>query len=213
MKTDDLVAMLSTNVEPIGRGMVGRTISIAVAAGAVIALGFMLVGLGIRADLTTTRATVFLLLKVVFALAVVGVAVRYLMRLARPGAERGVSPLAITVPFAAIALLGAISLGAAPSSHWDKMIVGDQWLECLLSIPIIAIAPFAVTIFAVRRAAPTNLVRAGAVAGLIAGGVSAMAYALHCTDDSLPFVAVWYGGTIVLCTLAGAALGPRLLRW
>ena len=213
MKTDDLIAMLGTNVEPIGRGLVGRTISIAVAAGAVIALGFMLVGLGIRADLTTTRATVFLLLKVVFALAVVGVAVRYLMRLARPGAERGVSPLAITVPFAAIALLGAISLGAAPSSHWDKMIVGDQWLECLLSIPIIAIAPFAVTIFAVRRAAPTNLVRAGAVAGLIAGGVSAMAYALHCTDDSLPFVAVWYGGTILLCTLAGAALGPRLLRW
>ena len=140
-------------------------------------------------------------------------AVRYLTRLARPGAERGISPLSIVVPFAAIALLGLISLGGAPSSHWNRMILGDEWLECLLSIPIIAIVPFAVTIFAVRRAAPTNLVRAGAVAGLIAGGVSAMAYALHCTDDSLPFVAVWYGGTIVLCTLAGAALGPRLLRW
>ncbi len=213
MKTDDLVAMLSTNVEPIGRGLVGRTISIAVAAGAVIALGFMLAALGVRADLTTTRATVFLLLKVAFALAVVGVAIRYLARLARPGAERGISPLAIAAPFAAIALLGAISLGVAPSSHWDRMILGDQWLECLLSIPIIAIVPFAVTIFAVRRAAPTNLARTGAFAGLIAGGVSAMAYALHCTDDSLPFVAVWYGGTIVLCTLAGAALGPRLLRW
>ncbi len=50
MKTDDLVAMLSTNVEPIGRGLVGRTISIAVAAGAVIALGFMLAALGIRAN-------------------------------------------------------------------------------------------------------------------------------------------------------------------
>ena len=93
------------------------------------------------------------------------------------------------------------------------MVVGGEWLECLLSIPTIAIVPFAVTIFAVRRAAPTNLFRAGAVAGLVAGGVSAMAYAFHCTDDSLPFVAVWYGGTIVLCTLAGAALGPRLLRW
>ena len=213
MKTDDLVAMLSTNVEPIGRGLVGRTISIAAAAGAAIALGFMLVGLGVRADLTTTRATIFLLLKVAFALAVVGVAIRYLTRLARPGAERGISPLTIAVPFAAIVLLGAISLGVAPSSHWNRMIVGDEWLECLLSIPIIAIVPFAVTIFAVRRAAPTNLVRTGAVAGLIAGGVSAMAYALHCTDNSLPFVAVWYGGTIVLCTLAGAALGPRLLRW
>jgi hypothetical protein len=213
MKTDDLVAMLSTNVEPVGRRLVGRTISIAVAAGAVIALGFMLVGLGVRADLATTRAFVYLLLKVSFAIAVVGVAMRYLTRLARPGAARGISPLSIALPFGAIALLGLISLGVAPSSHWNRMILGDEWLECLLSIPIIAIVPFAVTIFAVRKAAPTNLVRTGAFAGLIAGGVSAMAYALHCTDDSLPFVAVWYGGTMVLCTLAGAGLGPRLLRW
>jgi len=213
VKTDDLVAMLSTNVEPVARGLVGRTISIAVAAGAAIALGLMLVGLGARADLTTTHAIAFLLLKLAFALAVVGAAVLYLTKLARPGAERGISPLTIAVPFAAIALLGAISLGDAPSSHWNRMIFGDAWLECLLSIPIIAVVPFAVTILAIRRAAPTNLARSGAVAGLIAGGVSAMAYALHCTDDSLPFVAVWYGGTIVLCTLAGAALGPRLLRW
>jgi len=49
--------------------------------------------------------------------------------------------------------------------------------------------------------------------GLVAGAIGAMAYALHCPNDSLPFVAFWYGGTIVLCTLAGAALGPRLLRW
>ncbi len=213
MKTDDLVAVLSTNVEPVRRGLVGRTISIAVAGGAVVALGIMVAALGLRADLTTTRAAIFLLLKIAFALAVIGVAMRYLVRLARPGAERGISPLTIAVPFAAIALLGAISLGTAPSSHWDRMILGDEWLECLLSIPIIAIVPFAVVIFAVRRAAPTNLVRTGAVAGLVAGGVSAVAYAFHCTDDSLPFVAVWYGATIVLCTLAGAALGPRLLRW
>ena len=213
MKTDDLVAVLSTNVEPVRRGLVGRTMSMAVAGGAVVALGIMVAALGLRADLTTTRATIFLLLKIAFALAVIGVAMRYLLRLARPGAERGISPLTIAVPFAAIALLGTISLGFAPSSHWDRMILGDEWLECLLSIPIIAIVPFAVVIFAVRRAAPTNLVRTGAVAGLVAGGVSAVAYALHCTDDSLPFVAVWYGATIVLCTLAGAALGPRLLRW
>jgi len=205
--------MLSTNVEPIARGRVARTISIAVIAGAVIALGIMLVALGVRADLTTTRAAVFLLLKLAFALAVVGVSLRYLIRLARPGSARGISPLAVIVPFAAIALLGMLGLADAPSAHWNRMVVGGEWLECLLSIPTIAIVPFAVTIFAVRRAAPTNLFRAGAVAGLVAGGVSAMAYAFHCTDDSLPFVAVWYGGTIVLCTLAGAALGPRLLHW
>jgi hypothetical protein len=43
--------------------------------------------------------------------------------------------------------------------------------------------------------------------------VSATGYALHCVDDSLPFVAVWYGGTIAICMVAGAKLGPRLLRW
>ena|SRR5436190_3290466 len=213
MNTDDLVAMLSTNIEPIGRERVGRTISAAIVVGAAIAFGIMLAALGVRADLTTTHAMLFLLLKLVFALAVVGVAIRYLMRLARPGGERGISPFVIAVPFAAIAILGMISLGGAPSTYWNRMVVGDEWLECLLSIPIIAIVPFAVAIFAMRSAAPTNLVRSGAVAGLVAGGVSAMAYAFHCTDDSLPFVAVWYGGTIVLCTLAGAALGPRLLRW
>jgi hypothetical protein len=213
MKTDDLVAALSTHIEPVNGRLVTRTVYIALAAGTVVALGIMLVGFGVRSDLMTARALMFLLLKLAFTVGIVGVASAYLTRLARPGGERGTSSISAAMPFAAIVLLSAISLGLAPSSHWNRMVMGDEWFECLLSIPIIAIVPFAVIIAAVRRAAPTNLVRTGAVAGLIAGGVSAMAYALHCTDDSLPFVAVWYGGTIVLCTLAGAALGPRLLRW
>ncbi|MFK4658235.1 hypothetical protein ABIF97_008169 [Bradyrhizobium japonicum] len=119
----------------------------------------------------------------------------------------------VVLPFLLIAALALISIGSAPVSHWDRMVAGDASLECLVSIPIIAIVPFALTMWAVRQAAPTDLRRAGAFAGLVAGGISAVAYALHCTDDSLPFVALWYGGTIVVCTLAGAALGPRLLRW
>jgi hypothetical protein len=213
MKTDDLVAVLSTHLEPVNRKVVSRTAYIALAAGIVVALGLMLVGLGVRSDLMTARALMFLLLKLAFTVGIVGVALVYLTRLARPGGEQRTSSLLVAMPFLIIVFLAAISLGLAPSSHWNKMVMGDEWLECLLSIPIIAIVPFAVIIAAVRRAAPTNLARTGAVAGLVAGGVSAMAYALHCTDDSLPFVAVWYGGTIVLCTLAGAALGPRLLRW
>ena len=214
MKTDDLVTLLSMNPVPVDRRLVGRTLCIALAAGSIVSLGIALAGLGGRPDLMTGRALIFLFVKLFFAVGIVSLALVYLTKLARPGGERKTpSFFLIALPFLVIAVLAAISLGFAPSSHWDKMIVGDQWLECLLSIPIIAIVPFAATIWAVRRAAPTNLARTGAFAGLIAGGVSAMAYALHCTDDSLPFVAVWYGGTILLCTLAGAALGPRLLRW
>jgi hypothetical protein len=213
MKTDDLVALLSTNLERADRNSVVRMLCVATAAGSIVALGIAFVGLGFRADLTTTRALIFLAVKVAFAIGVAGLSLAYLTRLARPGGERKISPLLVAVPFLVVEVLAAISLGSAPRAHWERMIVGDEWLECLLSIPVIAIVPFAVSIWAVKKGAPTNLSRAGAFAGLIAGGVSAMAYALHCTDDSLPFIAVWYGGTIVLCTLAGAALGPRLLRW
>jgi len=213
MKTDDLITLLSTNLEPVDRKAVTRTFWVAFAAGSIAAIGLALAGLGFRSDLTTARALLFLAVKLAFAIGIVGLAMVYLTRLARPGGERRISPILVILPFLTIVALAAVSLGAAPRGYWDRMIVGEEWLECLLSIPIIAIVPFAISVWAVRKAAPTNLARAGAFAGLIAGGISAMAYALHCTDDSLPFIAVWYGGTIVLCTAAGALLGPRLLRW
>ncbi|MGY3392724.1 hypothetical protein ACVME8_006234 [Bradyrhizobium diazoefficiens] len=213
MKTDELISALSAGVEPVNRRQVNRSVGTALVVGMAVAIGVTFLALGVRTDLTTPRTLIFLFLKIAFAFGTTGTAAVYLARLARPGGERRVSPGLAALPFVAILLLAGISLGQAPSSHWDRMVMGDQWLECLISIPIIAIVPFAVVIWAVRQAAPTNLVRTGAFSGLVAGGMSAMAYALHCTDDSLPFVALWYGGTIVLCTLAGALLGPRLLRW
>jgi hypothetical protein len=183
------------------------------AAGGAAALLAVSFALGVRTDLKEADALVYLPLKLVFALGIIVLTSLALIRLARPGGER-TTPIALAgLPIAVIMLLAAISLGSAPSSNWNSMIVGDRWLECLLSIPIIAIVPFALVIWAVRRMAPTDLTRTGALAGLVAGGISAAAYALHCTDDSLPFIALWYGGTILFCTLAGAKLGPKLLRW
>lgn len=213
MKTKELVDMLSADVTPVKRHSVARTIGAAIVAGLVLAIGGMLVGLGVRGNLANGTALAYLLTKLAFVSTIIAVASIYLTRLARPGGEKKTNAAAIVAPFAIVAALAAISLFLVPSSHWNRMIVGNGWLECILSIPIIAILPFAVTIWAVRKAAPTDLVRAGAFAGLVAGGISALGYALHCTDDSLPFVAVWYDGTIAICTLAGAMRGPRLLRW
>ena len=213
MKTDDLVEVLSARIEPADFRAVGRRIYMAVAAGSLLAFAVILVGFGPRTGLSTVGAWTFLFLKIAFASAIAGTAVTYLITLSRPGSALKHGTLVVLLPFLIIIALALISLGSAPASHWERMVAGDEWLECLASIPIIAIVPFALTMWAVRHAAPTDLRRAGALAGLVAGGISAVAYALHCTDDSLPFIAVWYGGTIVVCTLAGAALGPRLLRW
>ncbi len=212
MKTDELIDILSTNVEAVDHRQTGRTIGVALAAGAAVAAVAVIVALGLRSDLTGS-ALAFLLLKIGFAVGVLVPASVYLFRLARPGGERKMSIWLVALPFMAITLLAALSLASAPSQHRNGMVAGHDWLECLVSIPIIAIAPFALIVWAVRHAAPTDLARAGAVVGLIAGSLSAAGYAFHCVDDSVPFVAVWYGGTIALCTLAGWMLGPRLLRW
>lgn len=215
MKTDDLIAMLSTNVESVDRRQLMRTLGWAAALGGVVALACGLIVLGARIDVVLGQALAFLALKVLFATATAALAFFYLLRLSRPGdGRRGAGAAALLpLPFAAIVGLAAVSLIQAPTTHWQTMIMDDEWLECLLSIPIIAIVPFALVIWAVRQAAPTNLRRAGALAGLVAGSLSAIGYAVHCTADSLPFIAVWYGGTILLCAFAGVVFGPRLLRW
>jgi hypothetical protein len=213
MKTDDLISMLSMNVERVDHRRVVRAVGAGVAVSTAAAVAAMLFVFGVRTDLMEVDALAFLLLKLVFTVGTLVLASIYLLRLARPGGERRFSITFMALPFVGIMLLAGVSLAFAPVAHWNKMTMGGQWLECLLSIPIIAITPFAVIVWAVRRMAPTDLVRTGALAGMIAGAVSATGYALHCVDDSLPFVALWYGGTIAFCTLAGALLGPRLLRW
>ena len=213
MKTDDLISVLSTNVEVVDHRRVGRNICMVIVAGAAMAVATVFLVLGPRAGLTTLEPLLPPLLKVAFTLIILVPASLYLIRLTRPGGERRASVALAAFPFIAVMLLVVLSFGFAPSSHWGATIHSDQWLECLISIPLIAIAPFSVIVWAVRQMAPTDLARTGAFAGLVAGCLSATGYALHCADDSVLFFAVWYGGTIALCTFAGWKLGPRLLRW
>jgi hypothetical protein len=84
---------------------------------------------------------------------------------------------------------------------------------CEPKCQVFAAVPFAILIAAARQGAPTNLTRTGALAGLVAGALGAVAYAFHCPDDFLPFIALWHGGGIAFCAAVGAVLGPRLLRW
>jgi hypothetical protein len=213
MKTEQLIDLLSTNLEPVDTYKVVRSLWIATVAGLVLASLTCIVTLGVRPDLNNPGILGFLFVKIGFAAVVSILGWLLLLKHTRPGGENHSQIFLTGVPFVALLALAAVNLILVPASHWGHLVTGERLLQCLLSIPIMAVVPFAVIVWAVRNAAPTNLVRTGALVGLVAGGIGAMAYALHCPNDSLPFVAFWYGGTIVVCTLAGAALGPRLLRW
>ena len=212
MKTDDLIDMLSTNVEPVDHRQIVRNIGMAVAAGAVVAVAIVFFVLGPRAGLSSFATLASALLKVAVTVVVLIPASIYLIRLARPGGERRAPAVFVAAPFIAVIVLAALSVTFAPRYHWSGAF-SDAWLECVISIPLIAVLPFAVIVWVVRQMAPTDLARTGTFVGLLAGCVSAIGYAVHCADDSVPFFVLWYGGTIALCTFAGWKLGPKLLRW
>lgn len=209
MKTDDFIGQPSTNLD---RANAGTTLKVtaAIASGAVLSLGFLVFALGIRPDLQDADVTFFVLAKLVFSLGAVALSSVFLGRLARPGFELRSTLALAAMPFLGVMILAVVGMAADP--NWDYMITGDQWRECVLSVPIITVVPFVVIMWAVRLAAPVSLARTGAIAGLTASAVSVTAFALHCTIDPAPLVALWFGGTGILCMLSGAKLGPRLLR-
>jgi hypothetical protein len=211
MKTEQLINLLSTNVEPVKGGQIRKALAFAIIAGGAAAFCVMLGTVGLRSG--PTFSLNFLAAKLLFTLSLLGMGTLLLARLARP-LQGGKKLSTLTfLPFLVIAITGAVALGFEKPMMWGRMLLGMNWVTCLLCIPLFAVVPFAALIWFLRKGAPTDLKRTGAIAGLVAGALGATAYAFHCPDDSIPFIAVWYGAMVASCASVGALLGPRLLRW
>jgi hypothetical protein len=213
MKTDQLIDMLSTNVEPVKSGQGWKPLVWALAIGGAASFCVMLATVGLRTEASGVSHLGSLALKVLFMLSLIGTGTALLIKLIRPGQDGRKLFRFIFLPFLAVGFTGIVALALEPSAAWDRMILGTEWVTCLFCVPLFAVIPFALLIWALRKGAPTNLKRTGAIAGLVAGALGATAYAFHCPDDSLPFMALWYGAMVLFCAWIGARLGPRLLRW
>ena len=213
MKTDRLIDMLSTNLEPIKEGRLKGTLVWALVVGGAAAFYLMLTTVGPRTGFAEGYLPGYVALKLLFTLSLICVGAALLDRLMRPGQDGRKLFAFVFLPFFIVICAGVASLVFGQPMAWGRMIFGMQWATCLLCIPLFAVVPFAALIWALRKGAPTNLRRTGAIAGLVAGALGATAYAFHCPDDSVPFIAIWYGTLVALCGAVGAMLGPRLLRW
>lgn len=212
MKTDDLIDMLSTEVEAVDPRKMAREFLLVVMA----ALVFVLAGSAFALDFDWTGRfdnVGFLALKIVFSLSVLGLATYFLTTHLRPGGERRTVLWPTAAPFIALVAFAMIELSLSPVARWQSLMIGNHWLECIVFILLAALVPSAFITAAARMGAPTDPVKTGALAGILAGAMGAVAYALHCTDDSFSFIAVWYAAAILLCGFVGAILGPRVLRW
>lgn len=213
MKTDDLINLLGTNVEPVQGGQFRNTLLAAFAVGATAALCLTLILFGAPGETFDGENLGLKVLGLAFTLGLVTAGARFLFRAARPG-EPGRKPLGlIGLLFFTVIAAGIVTLAVSHPATWRGIVFGPQWLVCLLCIPLLAIAPFTALFWALRQEAPTFPAWTGAVIGIVAGALGAAAYTLHQPAGSIPFILLWYGGPILVCALIGAILGPRLLRW
>ncbi|HEY0106645.1 MAG TPA: DUF1109 domain-containing protein, partial [Rhizomicrobium sp.] len=134
-------------------------------------------------------------------------------RLARPDGEGGMFGPLILAPLGAMIALALYQLFGASDDQRMAMMMGGSSQVCARNIVILSLPVFAGLFWALRALAPTRLMLAGAIAGILAGAAGTFVYAFHCTESTAPFVAIWYTLGIAAMGLLGALLGRVLLRW
>lgn len=212
MKTDDLIRTLaadsgsprpSLNTLLLTAGLIGLAVAIATFAAL----------LRLRPDFMTMMHDFNFVLKFVVTLSLALTSAGLYWSALRPGARFGVwGPALVIAPLALTVGVGH-ELFALPSNVWMPRMMGHNSVVCLASIPLLSAPILVGLLFVSRHGAPENPALAGAIAGLVSGGIGGAIYAAHCTDDSPLFVLAWYVIGIAVMASIGALVGSRVLRW
>ena len=212
MRTDDLIAHLSSGLEPVKSGAVARLLVGAAAIGLAGSVLVLLVLIGPRPDLAAAMAHPGMWTKLAYCLAIAAFGLWLVERAGRPGAPMTLPVLAMALPLLAILVLAGLQM-SAPGADMPGLVMGRSSQVCAAYVTLTALPTLAATFWALRKLAPTRLTLAGAGAGLFAGAAGAFVYCFHCTEEAAPFIAVWYTLGIAAVTVLGALLGRTLLRW
>ncbi len=211
MKTEDLITALAADsrAEAPPKVILAPLLALALAL-AVLAVW---VSLGFREDLLASLGDPVSVMRFVLTGALGALGVRLALVLARPEGSRlaRLWPLALPVAGAVGMLVWAYA--ATPADGRQMALVGKTMTTCLVMIPLLSVLPVGAILFGLSRGATTSPALAGLAAGLGGSGLAAMAYAMHCTEDSPLFYVTWYGLAMGGVTVAATLIGWRLLRW
>ncbi|WP_054308822.1 NrsF family protein [Mesorhizobium sp. 1M-11] len=212
MDTNKLVEALVADIRKPGPSLAGLWWTAAVFATLLAGVVFFIT-LGPRPDIAEAAETPRFLFKFAVTMALATAAFGAARALSRPGSDwRHTMVYLIAAPAMLLAAV-AVELVLVPPTLWGTRLVGTNSLVCLTFIPLIGAGPLVVFLAVLRHGAPTCPRLAGAVAGLLAGGIAATFYAAQCIDDSPLFVVTWYPIAIGLLAGLGALAGERILRW
>jgi hypothetical protein len=213
MKTEELIAALAANTRPVAKHAVLRRLLVAAVIGGAMALALVSLLYGFRTDLGTAMQTEPFWIKAAFTgmLALAGLAITE--RAVRPGASVSSRAALVAVPFLFILAFAALEILHTPREARVPLWLGETWRSCPVSIVGLSMPPLFLMMLAMRHLAPTSGTIAGFAAGVLASGLAATAYGLHCPERAAAFVATWYALGILATGGIGALVGRRVLRW
>jgi hypothetical protein len=213
MNNPDLIDRLVDDLRPTRRGALQWMLFGAVTVGILIATAMMVPWIGLRADILTAPGTAMFWIKLGYTsvLALLGLAAA--MALSRPEKNSWPGLWAVGGVFLVTLAGGLLQWGNASEAVRPILAVGSTALVCPFYIIAFSAPVLAIMLVVMRRLAPTNPTLAGLAAGLASGGAGASVYALHCGENGLLFLALWYSLGVGLVALSGALLGRTLLRW
>ena len=214
MRTDELInTLVADHAMQPGPKLVRHGLVMAIIGGLAISSALFSLTLGMRPDVLSALSTWRFDLKLSVNLVLVIAAAWVALRLSSPTTTPLSAMRALLVP--ALLLLAAVvyELVTVPSPEWLARAMGINASMCFMSIISLSLVPLMGVIYALRQGAPSSPAGAGAVGGLLAGAVGATVFAMHCTNDSPLFVAIWYALAIGLVATVGLLAGQYVLRW
>jgi len=213
MKTQDLVRQLASSGASVDLRAAQQRFWTPLAIAVAVCLAIVLGTVGPRSDWREALVLPMFWLKLAFPIATAIAAAALLRDLGHPGTRTRTTSALVLLPLALVWMMAALVLAEAPVGSRIALVLGHSWLKCLVSVSVLSVPAFAFALRAAGSLAPTRLAFTGAVAGLVAGAVAALAYALYCDEMQAPFLAVWYVLGMLVPAACGWFAGPRLLRW
>jgi hypothetical protein len=213
MKTDELIAALARGGGAVDPRQPLRRLLWASLVGVAAAVPIMMWQLGINPDLAADARMPMFWVKWGFVGVLLAATAALVARVARPGQPWRGAVLAVAAAPLALWALAAIVLATAPAADRSELVLGSSWNSCPINIVVLSLPSFVLLFGVVRTLAPTRLRLAGAATGLLAGALGTSVYLLHCPEYAAPFLATWYLLGMTIPAIAGALIGPRVLRW
>src|SRR3954471_9708309 len=122
MKTDELIALLSHDLEPARRGMVLRWLMLGLVTGLAVSALAMMIVLKPRPDLQVAMQDGHFWMKFCYTLALAVLGFVIVQRQAKGGADSRGPVLALVAPVVALIVLASVAL-SAPTANTAKLVM------------------------------------------------------------------------------------------